>query len=272
MLLPAFFAYAFSSDRAIIGRTLVFLAGLLTTLVPLGLAASTLGMFFSQHRGTVVAVASVVVIVLGLMQALGIPIPLPGWRQRRAQTGSVVAVYLLGTVYGVAGVCSGPVLGSLLAVAAAGGNAFYGGTLLGIYALGMVVPVLVLSVLWQRFDLGRRRWLAPRPIEVGPIRTTVTSLVSGAVFVGLGVLLMLTGGTASLGGLLSVDDQFRTESAVQAWSRSIPDLLVVVVFVVVVGVVAVVLNRWPRRDRSGRRAADHRTEQEQVPPSEGSSP
>ncbi len=247
ILLPAFFAYAFSSDQAIIGRTLIFLAGLLTSLVPLGVAASTVGMFFSEHRSVVVVVASVVVIALGLMQVLGIPLPLPGAGRSGGRANSVAAVYLLGTVYGIAGVCSGPILGSLLAVAAAGGNAFYGGTLLAIYSLGMALPVLVLSVLWQRFDLGRRRWLKPRPVEVGPIRTTITAVVSGGLFVALGTLMLLTGGTANLGGVLTVEGQFRSESAVQAWSRSVPDLLVVVVLVMLVGAAAVILNRWPRR-------------------------
>src|SRR5699024_8166316 len=139
VLLPAFFAYAFTSEQAIIGRTFVFLAGLLTTLVPLGVAASTLGMFFAEHRSTVVLVAAVVVSARVLVQLLGIPLPLPGRRVSGGRTGTVGAVYLLGTVYGVAGVCSGPILGSVLAVAAAGGNPLYGGTLLAIYALGMVL-------------------------------------------------------------------------------------------------------------------------------------
>lgn len=250
VLLPAFFAYAFTSDRAIIGRTVVFLAGLLTTLVPLGVAASTLGMFFAEHREVVVLVASLVVIVLGVTQVLGISLPLPGRRQSAGRAGSVGAVYLLGTVYGVAGVCSGPILGSVLAVAAAGGNALYGGTLLAIYALGMVLPVLVLSVLWQRFELGRRHWLKPRVISVGPITTTVTSVVSGGIFIGLGILLLLTSGTANLGGVLTIEAQYRSETAIQAWSRSVPDLVVVLVLAVLVGSAAVALNRLPRRERA----------------------
>lgn len=236
VLLPAFFAYAFASRTALLGRSLLFFAGLLTTLVPLGVAASSLGRLFAEHRPLVVAVASVLVIVLGLFQLLGIPLPLPGRSRRGGDTTSAFAVYLLGTVYGVAGVCSGPILGSVLAVAALKSNVVYGGVLLGIYALGMVLPVMVLAALWETFDLGRRAWLRPRPVSFGPIRTTVTSIVSGAIFVAIGVLLLLTDGTTNLGGILSIDDQFRSEAAIQSWSSSVPDL------VVILGIAAVSLT------------------------------
>src|SRR5690625_4705053 len=78
VLLPAFFASAVSGRTALLGRTLVFYAGLLTTLVPLGVAASSLGMLVTEHRQTLVATAAWVVIVLGVIQILGIPTSLPG--------------------------------------------------------------------------------------------------------------------------------------------------------------------------------------------------
>lgn len=127
VLLPAFFAYAFASRAALLGRSLLFFAGLLTTLVPLGVAASSLGRLFAEQRSAVVLVASVIVIVLGFFQLLGVPLPLPGRSRRSGDSTSAVAVYLLGTVYGIAGVCSGPILGSVLAVAALKSSLLYGG-------------------------------------------------------------------------------------------------------------------------------------------------
>lgn len=247
VLLPAFFAYAFSSRTALLGRTLVFYAGLLTTLVPLGVAASSLGMLVTEHRQTLVATAAWVVIVLGVIQILGITIPLPGRTSAGGDATSIASVYLLGAVYGVAGVCSGPILGSVLAVAAVGSSPAYGGVLLAVYALGMVVPVLILALLWDRFDIGRRRWLRPREIIVGPIRTTVVSVVAGAVFVALGALLLATEGTANLGGVLTIDTQYEVENTLRSWTSSIPDIAVVLVLLAVAG--AIVLA-WQRRTRA----------------------
>lgn len=241
VLLPSFFAYAFTTRSALLGRTMVFYLGLLTTLVPLGVAASSVGALFTQHRELLIAVLSGVVIVLGVLQVLGISLP----SLRRAgggpssDTGGVVSVYLLGTVYGVAGVCSGPILGSVLVVAGLGSDALYGGALLAVYALGMVVPLAVLALLWDRFELASRRWLKPRIVSLGRIRTTSTGLVSGALFVAIGVLLLLTEGTANLGGVLGVDAQYDTELGVQQFAAQVPDTVVAVALVaVVLGVVS----------------------------------
>ena len=43
------------------------------------------------------------------------------------------------------------------------GGVVGGGVLLVVYALGMAAPMFVLALLWDRFDLGRRRWLRGRP-------------------------------------------------------------------------------------------------------------
>ena len=259
VLLPAFFAYAFSSRTALLGRTLVFYGGLLTTLVPLGVAASSVGLLVTDHREQLVAGAAWIVIVLGIVQVLAITIPLPG----RTSAGggdatSIASVYLLGAVYGIAGVCSGPIRGSVLAVAAVGSNPVYGGVLLAVYALGMIIPVLLLALLWDRFDLGRRRWLRPREIVVGPVRTTVISIVAGTIFIALGILLLRTDGTANLGGVLTIDAQFRTESKMLSWAAGIPDLAVVAV---VLAAVAAVLYGWAKRhNRRDRDTEDRHTE------------
>ena len=57
MLLPAFFAYAFTSPSRLIARTGVFYLGLITTLVPIGVLAGTVGAFVSTNRTMLVTVA-----------------------------------------------------------------------------------------------------------------------------------------------------------------------------------------------------------------------
>ncbi|AIY03448.1 hypothetical protein ART_3849 [Arthrobacter sp. PAMC 25486] len=211
MLLPAFFAYAFASPGKLLGRTALFYAGLLTTLVPLGLLAGLVGSLVMQNRTMLISVAAGVVIVIGILQIIGVEFP--GLSRRAGGEGtSAVSVFVLGSVYGVAGVCAGPILGSVLAVAAAGGNPAYGGIMLAIFALGMALPLGVLSLLWTRLRLGERGWLKPRRFRLGPWENSVWMVVSGLLSIGIGVLLLATQGTASLGGLLSIDAQYEAES------------------------------------------------------------
>lgn len=258
MLLPAFFAYAFTSPGRLLARTGVFYLGLLTTLVPLGVLAGSLGAVVAQHRTTLVTVAASLVIALGIVQVLGIPLTLPGMRSRTtaaagpqlsvgAQVGAQVgarttataasdrtttaSVYLLGTVYGLAGVCAGPVLGSVLVLAATGGDPLLGGVTLAVFALGMVAPLLVLAALWSRAPWVRAL-VRPRTVHLGPVTTTWTQLVGGILGIGIGVLLIVTQGTASLTGILGAADQAALEASVLRAASAIPDIALVGVAVV----------------------------------------
>ncbi|MGN0097387.1 MAG: cytochrome c biogenesis CcdA family protein [Corynebacterium sp.] len=241
LLLPAFFAYAFTSPTKLIGRTAVFYAGLAATLVPLGVFSGTLGFLVTTHRSTLIAIVSVVVIVLGLWQLSGIPFP--GMVRVRAQSGdrtSPTSVFALGAVYAVSGVCAGPILGSVLMVAALGGNAVYGGVMLALYALGMTVPLFILAFLWKRAGSRVRSLVKPRKISIGVWENTWTMLISGVLSVAIGVFLLVTDGTADLGGVFTIGTQYEAESSLSSWSQNISDIW----FVVGAVVVLVVLLLW----------------------------
>lgn len=249
LLLPAFFSYAFTSLGAMASRTAVFYLGLITTLVPLGLLAGGLGAVIAGHRELLIGIASLLVIVLGLIQLLGVPVP--GLARAGRLTGtSGLAVYLLGTVYGVAGICAGPILGSVLAVAAIGGSALYGGVVLLVFAAGMVLPLFVLALLWERIP-GLQRILRPRELRIGPWRNTWTAVIGGVVTVVLGVLLVVTDGTLSAPGLLDATSQVDLEAQVLASAQHVPDLVAVGVAVVVLAVVWLI-----QRGRGSRRRTD----------------
>ncbi|EPH41681.1 cytochrome c biogenesis CcdA family protein [Streptomyces aurantiacus] len=245
LLLPAFFAYSIDSTSRLLARTGIFYAGLATTLVPLGAAGSVAGRFFFGHREQLVFWAGWLIIALGVAQVVGL-----GFASRRMaelsgriRPTTAVSVYALGAVYGLAGFCAGPILGSVLTVAAVSGSPVYGGALLAVYALGMAVPLFVLAVLWERFELGRRRWLRGRVFRVGRFELHTTSVLSGLFFVLLGALFLAYDGAAALPGLLNVDDSF----AVQEWAGrvgdSVPDWVLLVGVVVVAGVVFLLRRR-----------------------------
>ncbi|MGO2540497.1 MAG: cytochrome c biogenesis CcdA family protein [Specibacter sp.] len=257
MLLPAFFAYAFASPTKLLGRTALFYAGLLTTLVPLGLLAGLVGSLVMQNRNVLITVAAGVVMVIGVLQIIGVQFP--GLSRRAGADGtSAVSVFVLGSVYGVAGVCAGPILGSVLAVAAAGGNPLYGGFMLAIFALGMALPLGILSLFWTRFRLGERGWLKPRRFQLGPWKNSVWMVVSGFLSIGIGVLLLSTQGTASLGGVLGIDAQFEAESWVVGISSKISNVgFGVAALLVLLAAGGVYLWRSRRAEHDAERRADH---------------
>ncbi|MBQ1095259.1 cytochrome c biogenesis protein CcdA [Streptomyces sp. b94] len=256
LLLPAFFAYSFTSRARLLGRTALFYAGLCLTMVPLGVAGSLAGRLFYGHRDLLVTAGGWLVIALGVAQLLGL-----GFGSRRLQqsagarrSGSALSVTALGAVYGLAGFCAGPILGSVLTVAAIGGDPWRGGSLLAVYALGMAVPMFVLAALWDRFDLGGRRWLRGRPVRLGPLRLHSTSLVGGAMFIALGTVFLLFDGTSALPSLMGVDTEFTWEQRLSRLGDAVPDraLLGALALVVAAGALAV-LVRGAREARRGER-------------------
>lgn len=234
MLLPAFFSAAFGDPRQLLGRALAFYAGLVTVLVPLGIAAATLGRVLTEHRSAVVTATGLTLVVIGCWQALALR--LPGLTTAPARTTSVLSIYLLGTVYGVSGACSGPLLGAVLAYAAFGAGPAYGGLLMAFFAAGMAVPLLVLALVWTRLPAARRA-VRPRPLNIGPVHTTWAQLAGGLVTIGIGVLLLVTDGFAEVGGLTSVGTQAWFEEHAAAVAAHASDRVFLGVLLIVVAVV-----------------------------------
>ncbi|SFK97771.1 cytochrome c biogenesis CcdA family protein [Streptomyces pini] len=252
LLLPAFFAYSFNSPARLLGRTAVFYGGLCLTLVPLGAAGSFASRLFYGNRDLLVTVAGWTVIALGVAQILGL-----GFASRRMQTAaagirpsSPLSVLALGAVYGLAGFCAGPILGSVLTVAAVSGSPWYGGALLAVYALGMAVPLFVLALFWERFELGRRKWLRGRPLRVGRFETHSISLLSGLFFILLGAVFLVFDGSSALPALLDVDQEFALQRWVTEWGGGIPDAAVLAGIAALAAAV-LLLRAWRSPRQSG---------------------
>ncbi len=188
--MPSFLAYASANRTEVVRATLLFMVGLCMVLLPLGLAASLAGRLLIEQRQMTIVVAGVALIAFGLMLATGRGFALVPAHEITARGPATLA---LGVVYGLTGYCSGPLLGGVLTLAAAGRSELLGACLLLVYALGMVAPLLGLALAWDRYDLGRRRGLR------GFVRRS--NLVGGALFTLLGAVFIASQGGLVLSGV-----------------------------------------------------------------------
>lgn len=227
-LVPAFFAYAFSSKGQIAKSTLYFFVGLLVALLPLGAAAGALSRALLTYRHPIAMGTGIVLIALGVWTGLNLPFPhprLPGSKRKRHRGVSGLALLLLGLSYGLAGAgCTGPILGAVLALAVTSGSAALGTLTMFTYACGMFTPIVVLSLIWNSLSQTKRNWLRPRPVKILGRQTTWGSLLGGALFAILGIILVATGGTSDF-AILGAAQQANLEHLLLQIGQAVPNWL-----------------------------------------------
>lgn len=260
MLLPSFFAYAFSSTRVMLARTGVFSLGVVLALLPFGAFAGTFGHFLRDNSATVSFVAGAVVVTLGLMQIFGFAFPVPqfasklmtrtttaGTQATSSENGdsaqntapSAMGVFLLGLGYAFAGVgCSGPILGAVLTYGSLQGSVWEGVLLMVFYGLGMAAPVVLLALLWDSLKVNQKAWLRPKPLQILGRWTTVMNVVSGMIFIFLGTVLMFWGGQLGNFSILSGEQQIELESSVAGALAAVPSWL----FIALAGVILALIG------------------------------
>ena len=165
-----------------------FVMGLSTVFLILGFTASALGTIFLFYQKSFNLIAGLVIMLFGLHFLKIIRI---GFLDREirfgasSQDGSAFGAYVLGLAFAFGWTpCIGPQLASILTLAASEGSVSQGTFLLGIYALGLGLPFLIVALFLKRLS-GTITWLKTR-MEV--IESTM-----GLLLWTIG-LLILTGG------------------------------------------------------------------------------
>jgi cytochrome c-type biogenesis protein len=195
-ILPAYFAFTFQSDRRrIAAMTLAFFLGLALVFSLLGASASALGSLLYDHQEELIRASGVLLIVFGLMSVLGRGFTGPNFQADRSATlgGSFVfgATFALGL-----SPCIGPILGGVYALATDSQSVTQGMLLLFIYAVGLGLPLLLVStfigdrprdsLVWR--ILRGRGWHVN--VVGRPLHLHSTGIVSGVLFLALGLVMI----------------------------------------------------------------------------------
>ena len=138
---------------------------------------------------------------------------------------------------GVAGFCTGPILGAVLTMAASAGSAAAGLLLLFVYAIGIAAPMLVIATVWQQLGSSRLRWLRGRTVTIAGREIHTTQALGGLVFIVVGLVFILTNGLIGVPEVLSMTVASWLQSSVlalPAWANVLigAGLLIVLWFVV----------------------------------------
>lgn len=251
MLLPAFFSYAFQSPQKLIARCGIFWLGLLTPLIPLGAALSSVVALIREHSAFITQVIALLVIIAGLITLFSLDVPV--FRVRSLETASqsrdtAWAVYLLGITYGIAGVgCAGPILGAVLATSSLGGSVVEGIIAVIFYSAGMAFPLLALALLWQHSAGRIQAIVRPKPVTLLKRQTTWTNVVSGLVLIILGFTIFKIDLSNPLGGIVSIDTLASWEESIMGLFGTLPAWVITLAGALIIGAIIALLWK-PRSD------------------------
>ncbi len=136
--------------------TSLFILGFGSVFVLLGMGATSIGSVFIDNQQLLTRVSGLMVLSMGLFVLGSMYLQAP-WLYREARFHPQVSQYghfappVAGVAFGFGWTpCIGPVLTSVLAVAAADGRASRGALLLGVYTLGLGLPFMITGLAFGR--------------------------------------------------------------------------------------------------------------------------
>jgi cytochrome c-type biogenesis protein len=209
-LYPAFLSYItgmsldeLKSERGMLQKrailhTLCFLIGFSIIFIAIGLTASVTQEIFVQYRDLLRQIGAILIVVFGLMIVGLLQIDFL-MKDRKIQFKSRPAGYFGSILIGLAFAagwtpCTGPILGSIILLAASNPDAGMGYMLA--YFLGFAIPFFVLSFFITRLQWIRRN--SQKIVKMG-----------GYIMIVVGVILFFDGLTMITNVLLPIFDGFK---------------------------------------------------------------
>jgi cytochrome c-type biogenesis protein len=191
----------FSTKHTALVRGLLFIAGFSIVFVALGASITAIGSLFFDYSRWIEIIGGILLVGFGL-NLLGI-LRIPGsereWKfhfSKRPIAGHVGSL-VIGMGFGAGWTpCIGPILASILAIAASGTSLTTGVMLLAVYSAGLAVPFIISTMAVEKFITAFkqiRRWLP------WINRTSAALLIIVGIMLLTGFLTTLTGTLTGLG-------------------------------------------------------------------------
>lgn len=212
-ILPAFFAYTFKEKKEITKMTLVFFAGFSLIFMVLGVFASAIGQTLASIQVAdtklLILAAGIFLIIFGVMTMLGLGFTF--FQFSRKTSHDIFGTFTFGIMFGLGwSACLGPVLAGILLIASTFHNYFYSAALLFFYSLGLFVPLFLLSILFDKYNLTQKSWLKGREYHLKLFGRTfyvhTMKVIAGILLIGTGVIFIVFNGT----NVINVLDPLRT--------------------------------------------------------------
>jgi cytochrome c-type biogenesis protein len=276
-LFPAYLASAVKNRRwTLLPLTFVFAAGLALVLLPVTLGIGLVMTSVRHFHTPLYAVGGILMLVLAALALFGKSWSLPRFvKTPDIERGDTASVFALGVFSGIASSCCAPVMAGVMALSAIAGTTVGAASLGLAYVFGMVFPLFLMAVLWDRMRLGERRLLQAKPVKLRVLGLTVaTTTMNIAVAVAFAVMgafvliLAVNGNTTRAPGFQLAIGHWLTRVSQDAlrWLAPVPQPVLGLALLALGALFFVAAVRGHRNDPSARiRSEEHDDDQDQAP-------
>jgi cytochrome c-type biogenesis protein len=172
----------------VVTSAIIFVLGFTVVFVMLGASASAVGSLILEHRVIIGRIAGAVIVIFGL-HYMGVfrRVGLLNFLQRdvrfhgKTKQRGALGAFLIGIAFGFGWTpCIGPILATILTIAASGDSLGFGVSLLAVYSLGLGIPFIAAAFAVRPF-MGFMKRFRQHLHKV--------EICAGAVLVGTGGLM-----------------------------------------------------------------------------------
>ncbi len=224
-ILPAYFAVTAQSDRTRMGlMSLAFFFGLASLFVAMGASASALGQVLRNYMFQITQVGGIIVGIFGVMTLFGKGFSGATFQGKPAST--FIGYFLFGATFALGWTpCVGPILSSILMLAASEKTVAQGMLLLFFYAVGLGLPLIIVATMCGNLPKDGMFWTLLRgkgwdlTVAGKTFFLHTTNLFSGILLIALGIVLA-TGYMTYINSLIPIEVQLwfsKFEEAVLHW-------------------------------------------------------
>lgn len=165
-------------------HTLMFIAGFTVVFVLLGASATFIGGFLQEHMSAIRRVGGILIIIFGIHVSGLVPIHLLLGEKRvtiHRKPAGFLGSFLVGLAFAAGWTpCIGPILASILMVAATEETVYQGIALLLVYSLGLAIPFFLASLAMHQFMIFFNRFKK---------HIRLMEIVTGLFLVAVGILI-----------------------------------------------------------------------------------
>jgi cytochrome c biogenesis protein CcdA len=177
--------------------TIIFAAGIGTVMLPLALGMVAIAQSITASHNVVFVAGGFLMILLGfltlwgegLLPQLNLPVNL--------NRNDAPSVYVLGVFSGAATTCCAPVLAGVMILSALSASLLEGLLIGFTYVAGMVFPLLVVALIWDKYALQGENILRGRMVHANyfgrEFSIHSSKLIAGTMFLAMGLVTVALG-------------------------------------------------------------------------------